>query len=107
VVQYPVRAPARFAASEPASLEVVEGRLSVLAHPVRLRLARTLARGPHTTTELAYAWNLTPPEVSRHLAVLQRAGLVTGERRGRYVHYAADLPALAALGTDLVATVLR
>ena len=63
--------------------------------------------GPHTTTELAHAWNLTPPEVSRHLAVLQRAGLVTGERRGRYVHYAADLPALAALGTDLVATVLR
>ena len=68
---------------------------------------RTLARGPHTTTELAHAWNLTPPEVSRHLAVLQRAGLVTGERRGRYVRSAADLPALAALGTDLVATVLR
>jgi DNA-binding transcriptional ArsR family regulator len=107
VVQYPVRAPARFASTEPASLEVVEGRLSALAHPVRLRLVRTLARGPHTTTELAHAWNLTPPEVSRHLAVLQRAGLVTGERRGRYVHYAADLPALAALGTDLVATVLR
>ena len=32
---------------------------------------------------------------------------LTGERRGRYVHYAADLPALAALGTDLVAMVLR
>jgi DNA-binding transcriptional ArsR family regulator len=65
------------------------------------------ARGQHTTGELARAWDLTPPEVSRHLAVLRRAGLLTTERRGRYVHYAVDLPALAALGTDLLAVILR
>jgi len=29
------------------------------------------------------AWRLTTPEVSRHLAVLTKAGLVTSERRGR------------------------
>jgi DNA-binding transcriptional ArsR family regulator len=78
-----------------------------LAHPVRLRLVRTLARSSHTTSELADAWDLTPPEVSRHLAVLRRAGLLTAERRGRYVYYAVDLPALTALGTDLLAVVLR
>jgi DNA-binding transcriptional ArsR family regulator len=60
-----------------------------------------------TSCELAHAWDLTPPEVSRHLAVLRRAGLLTTERRGRYVHYAVDLPALTALGTDLLAAVLR
>jgi len=38
---------------------------------------------------------------------MPRAGLVSGERRGRYVHYAADLPALTALGPDLLAAVLR
>lgn len=107
VLQYPVRAPAGPGANEPVTLDTVERRLGALAHPVRLRLVRTLSRGSHTTTELAHAWNLTPPEVSRHLAVLHRAGLVSGERRGRYVHYAADLPALAALGTDLLTTVLR
>jgi DNA-binding transcriptional ArsR family regulator len=107
VVQYPVRTPAGSGAAGPASLEEVERRLAALAHPVRLRLVRTLARGPHTTTELAHAWNLTPPEVSRHLAVLHRAGLVTCQRRGRYVHYAADLPTLTALGTDLIAAMLR
>ena len=44
---------------------------------------------------------------ARHLAVLRRARLLTTERRGRYVHYAVDLPALTALGTDLLAVVLR
>ena len=107
VLQYPVRAPAGPGAAGAVTLDLVEKRLGALAHPVRLRLVRTLSRGSHTTTELAHAWNLTPPEVSRHLGVLHRAGLVSGERRGRYVQYAADLPALAALGTDLLATVLR
>jgi DNA-binding transcriptional ArsR family regulator len=104
VIQYPVADPIP---PELVSLAAVERRLEALAHPVRLRLVRTLSRGPQTTGELAHAWDLTAPEVSRHLAVLRRAGLVTAERRGRYVHYAADLPALMALGTDLLAAVLR
>jgi DNA-binding transcriptional ArsR family regulator len=104
VVQYPVAEPS---AAQPVSLDAVGRRLGALAHPVRLRLVRTLARGSHTTGELALAWDLTPPEVSRHLAVLRRAGLLTAERRRRYVHYAVDLTALTALGTDLLAAVLR
>ncbi|MET8011225.1 DUF5937 family protein [Streptomyces sp. NPDC005271] len=104
VVQYPV---AEASPSEPVSLETVTLRLEALAHPVRLRLLRTLARGPHTTGELAHAWELSPPEVSRHLAVLRRAGLLTARRQGRYVHYALNLPDLTALGGDLLAAVLR
>ncbi|MGI5205575.1 DUF5937 family protein [Spirillospora sp. CA-108201] len=104
VVQYPV---AEAGPSEPVSLETVTLRLEALAHPVRLRLLRTLARGPHTTGELAHAWELSPPEVSRHLAVLRRAGLLTSRRHGRYVHYTANLTDLTALGPDLLAAVLR
>ena len=52
---------------------------------------------------MALAWDLTPPEVSRHLAVLRRAGLVTVERHGRFVHYAVDRSTLTTLGTDLLA----
>ncbi|SFW92100.1 DNA-binding transcriptional regulator, ArsR family [Amycolatopsis australiensis] len=104
VVQYPVAAPAR---PEPVPLETVTARLEALAHPVRLRLLRTLARGPHTTGELAHAWELSPPEVSRHLAVLRRAGLLTSRRQGRYVRYTVNLPDLTALGADLLAAVLR
>ncbi|HEX8867038.1 MAG TPA: DUF5937 family protein [Lentzea sp.] len=104
VVQYPV---AEASASEPVSLETVTLRLEALAHPVRLRLLRTLARGPHTTGELAHAWELSPPEISRHLAVLRRAGLLTSHRQGRYVRYTVNLPDLTALGSDLLAAVLR
>ncbi|MGW3963719.1 DUF5937 family protein [Amycolatopsis sp. NPDC005003] len=101
VVQYPVDGP------EPVSLETVTARLEALSHPVRLRLLRTLARGPHTTGELAHAWDLSAPEVSRHLAVLRRAGLVSGRRQGRYVRYTVNVPDLTALGSDLLAAVLR
>ncbi|MFG1856072.1 DUF5937 family protein [Actinomadura geliboluensis] len=104
VVQYPV---AEASPPEPVSLETVTLRLDALAHPVRLRLLRTLARGPHTTGELAQAWELTPPEVSRHLAVLRRAGLLTARRQGRYVRYTLNLPELTALGPDLLAALLR
>lgn len=104
VVQYPV---ARTSPSEPVSLETVTLRLEALAHPVRLRLLRTLARGPHTTGELAHAWELSPPEVSRSLAVLRRAGLLTARRQGRYVRYILNFPDLTALGADLLAAVLR
>ncbi len=104
VVQYPVAEPVP---AEPVSLETVTLRLEALAHPVRLRLLRTLARGPHTTGELAHAWELSPPEVSRHLAVLRRADLLTARRHGRYVRYTLNVPDLTALGTDLLAAVLR
>ncbi|MGV9329250.1 DUF5937 family protein [Streptosporangium sandarakinum] len=104
VVQYPV---AEAGPSEPVSLETVTLRLEALAHPVRLRLLRTLARGPHTTGELAHAWGLSPPEVSRHLAVLRRAGLLTARRHGRHVRHTLELPDLTALGADLLTAVLR
>ncbi|MGM0350827.1 DUF5937 family protein [Streptomyces sp. Adlamb9] len=104
VVQYPVAEPSP---SEPVSLETVTLRLKALAHPVRLRLLRTLARGAHTTGELAHAWELSAPEVSRHLAVLRRAGLLTARREGRYVRYTVNLPDLTALGSDVLEAVLR
>ncbi|GGW59918.1 transcriptional regulator [Streptomyces lucensis JCM 4490] len=104
VVQYPVIEPNP---SKPVPLETMTLRLEALAHPIRLRLLRTLARGPHTTGELAHAWELSPPEVSRHLAVLRRAGLLTARRQGRYVRHTLNLSDLTALGTDLLAAVLR
>ncbi|GAA2750469.1 MULTISPECIES: DUF5937 family protein [Kitasatospora] len=104
VLQYPM---AEGGSDDPVSLALVQQRLEALAHPLRLRLARTIARGPHTTGELADAWQLTAPEVSRHLAVLRKAGLLTTRRRGRYVLYELDLGASARLGADLLEAVLR
>ncbi|WP_086710353.1 DUF5937 family protein [Streptomyces antimycoticus] len=104
VIQYPVAAPEL---PPPAALELVQRRLEALAHPMRMRLCRTLARGPHTTGELSESYGITPPEVSRHIAVLKKAGLLTTRRRGRYVLHQLDLPSVARLGSEFLESVLR
>ncbi|ROP52492.1 DUF5937 family protein [Streptomyces sp. PanSC9] len=89
------------------SVEQLTRRLEALAHPVRIRLCRHLARGPHTTGELADAHGMSAPEISRHLAVLKKAGLITDCREGRYVQHQLDLSAVARLGSDFIEGVLR
>ena len=62
--------------------------LSALAEPTRLRMLETLARdGDGTATTLAEELPISRPAVIKHLGVLDRAGLVHGERRGREVRY--------------------
>ncbi|MCQ8772384.1 DUF5937 family protein [Streptomyces telluris] len=104
MVQYPVAAPEL---PKGPALQLVQQRMEALAHPVRMRLCRTLSRGPHTTSELATVFGLTPPEVSRHIAVMKKAGLLATRRRGRYVLHQLDLPVVARLGSDFLETVLR
>ena len=103
VVRYPVAG--RDAVQ--TSAEDVQQRLRALDHPMRLRLGRSLLAGPHTTTELSDIWEVSAPEISRHLAVLRDAGLVTVERRGRYVAYRLDVAAVARLGADVLEAMLR
>ncbi|MFE6778736.1 DUF5937 family protein [Streptomyces sp. NPDC057702] len=104
VVHYPVSSPEL---PRPQALELVQLRLEAVAHPVRMMLCRTLSRGTHTTGELANAHGITAPEVSRHVAVLKKAGLLTTRRRGRYVQHQLDLTAVARMGTDFLEAVLR
>ncbi|MEV6525588.1 DUF5937 family protein [Longispora sp. NPDC051575] len=101
VVQYPV------APEAVVPLDLVRRRMEALSNPARMRLCWLLARGAHTTGELAEAWQLSAPEVSRHLAVLHRAGLLERERRGRYTLHRLDLAAVGRLGSDLVEALLR
>ncbi|MCP9945157.1 DUF5937 family protein [Streptomyces somaliensis] len=104
VVQYPVGAPS---VPGPAPVELLQRRMEALAHPMRMRLCRQLARGSYTTSELADTYGITPPEVSRHLSVLKKAELVTVRRRGRYVLHQLDVAAVARIGSDFLETVLR
>jgi DNA-binding transcriptional ArsR family regulator len=104
VLQYPLPVAT---VAPPVPLELVRQRLEALSHPMRIRLVRTLSRGAHTTGELASAWEVSPPEVSRHLTVLRKAGLLLARRQGRYVHYELDTAATGALGTDLLQAIFR
>ncbi|MGY0017743.1 DUF5937 family protein [Streptomyces sp. cg35] len=104
VIMYPVSSPGLAA---PPSVEQLTLRMSALAHPVRMRLCRHLARGSYTTGELADAHGMSAPEISRHLSVLKKAGLITTRRQGRYVQHQLDLSVVSRLGGDFIEGVLR
>jgi DNA-binding transcriptional ArsR family regulator len=62
--------------------------LAALADPTRWRVLTLLAeRGSGTATTLAGELPVSRVAVVKHLAVLDRAGLVEGRRRGREVRY--------------------
>ncbi|MFJ8360204.1 DUF5937 family protein [Streptomyces sp. NPDC093984] len=104
VLHYPVASPEL---SAPPSLEQLTLRMTALSHPVRMRICRHLARSAYTTSELAQAHGMTAPEISRHLGVLKKAGLITTRRRGRYVLHQMDVTAVARLGSDFLEGILR
>ncbi|MGP4049205.1 DUF5937 family protein [Streptomyces sp. 2A115] len=104
VLHYPVGSPALAA---PPSVEQLTLRMAALSHPVRMRLCRHLARSAYTTGELAKTQGMTAPEISRHLGVLKKAGLVTTRRRGRYVLHQLDVTVVARLGSDFLEGILR
>jgi DNA-binding transcriptional ArsR family regulator len=58
-----------------------------LASRPRREILAYLSRTELTTTELAERFEMSTPAVSRHLSVLENAGLVRSERRGQRVLY--------------------
>ena len=58
-----------------------------LASGARRQVLRELAQSERTTSELAARLGISMPAVSRHLSVLENAGLVASERRGQKVLY--------------------
>jgi DNA-binding transcriptional ArsR family regulator len=70
-----------------------------LADPVRRAMVARLSRGPATVNELAEPFTITKQAVSKHIQVLEQAGLVTRSRdaQRRPVHLdAAALEGLTA-----------
>ena len=70
-----------------------------LADPARRRIVARLSRGPATVNELAEPFAITKQAVSKHIQVLEQAGLVTRSRdaQRRPVHLnPARLEALTA-----------
>lgn len=57
---------------------------AALADPTRRAILSRLARGETTVNELAKPFDLRLPTVSKHLKVLQRAGLITQTRKAQW-----------------------
>ena len=57
---------------------------AALADPTRRAILARLAQGEAAVTELAKPFDLSLPGVSKHLKVLQRAGLITQSRNAQW-----------------------
>jgi DNA-binding transcriptional ArsR family regulator len=53
---------------------------AALANPTRRAILDRLAQGEATVAELAKPFSVSPPAISRHLRVLERAGLISRSR---------------------------
>ncbi len=58
--------------------------LAALSDPTRRAILARLATGQATVTELAAPFEMTMPAISRHLKVLEHAGLITRGREAQW-----------------------
>ena len=63
--------------------ERLDRAFAALADPVRRALVARLSRGEATVNELAEPFSITKQAVSRHIQVLETAGLITRSRDGQ------------------------
>ena len=76
--------------------------LSALADPVRLRIYSIIAGAPEICScNLEAPLNKSQPTISHHTRKLADAGLIVGERRGRWTWWRAVPEQLAALRASL------
>lgn len=84
--------------------DLLARRLKAVAEPARLRILSLLLADESQeacTCDLTEPLGLSQPTVSHHLKKLSEAGIVSGDRRGRWTHYRVRPEALADLAAVL------
>ncbi len=78
------------------SADALARTMSALADPVRIQLLSIVAsRGEVCSCELIEPLAKSQPTISHHTTVLANAGLLVGEKRGRWIHWRVVPEALA------------
>ncbi len=58
-----------------------------LSSTVRRKILAYLSSTDLTAGEIAERFNISKPSISKHLSVLENAGLIASQRRGQFIHY--------------------
>jgi len=66
--------------------------VKAMAHPARLMMIDELSRGERCVCDLRALVGSDMSTVSKHLAVLKKAGIVEDERRGKNIYYRLRVP---------------
>lgn len=67
----------------PTTANTLDKTFSALSDPTRRAILRILASGERTVTELSEPFRISLPAISKHLRVLEKAGLLKQEKDGR------------------------
>jgi DNA-binding transcriptional ArsR family regulator len=82
------KTPAPTGADELAQVFAVVARyFGLLSEPTRLKILHTICREERSVTAIVAATRATQTNVSRHLALLHHAGVVSRRRDGNVVYY--------------------
>jgi len=65
----------------------MEKVFAALASTPRRRILAYLSATAMTAGEIAERFDISKPSLSKHLSVLENAGLVKRERKGQFIHY--------------------
>lgn len=68
-------------------VELIADRFRALAEPTRIKLLDRLREGEATVLELTALVGTTQQNVSKHLNLLQHAGIVARRKQGNYAYY--------------------
>ncbi len=79
------------------NIDVTMDVLDALGNPIRRQILSELRRAPLPVGELATRFDVSRPAISRHLRVLQDAGLVVPEERGTQNVYAVRVAGFLAV----------
>ncbi len=83
-------------------VDLVTSRLALLADPTRIQILALLEERDGSVQQLADKMASTPQNVSRHLCILYRAGIVARRRDGNSIFYSlADYSACRLLDQTL------
>src|SRR6266852_1626173 len=80
----------------PAPGEQLDLVFAALADPTRRAILARLAAGEATVNQLVAPFDLSQPTISKHLKVLERAGLVSRGRAGQFRPVRLDAAPLAS-----------
>lgn len=72
---------------DPNRLNEIATILKALSHPSRLLMVEALGEKPYCVCELTAMVGSDTSTVSKHLAILRQAGIVTDEKKGNQVFY--------------------
>ncbi len=76
---------------------MVAGRFRALSDPTRLRILSTLMQGESSVQDLVHTTGLEQSNVSRHLSVLRREGVVERRSEGNRAVYSINDPTVVQL----------